>query len=275
MRAIALHARHIVGARAPRLTRFGKRAGLTAEVAVTAGPSLALSSIRLQRASRRAFGGWMTNHRSRWWEYPWVLDRARSWATGGKAADYGAGTSPVPIALRQVGFDVTVIDPDAETLLGRSVGNEWDLFDYQRWGISTVKAGLEDAVFDSRSLSLAVSVSVIEHIPAAMRREGFTRLADSLDDGGALVVTIDLLPGTDHLWNLVESEVEPREEHGTIDDVLTEAASVGLRAVERARCPVDRGNPVEGVVFVRESRTPSRETVTPSRGPRPTRGRYR
>jgi Methyltransferase domain len=264
MRAMAPHARRIVGARAPRLTRFGKRVGVTAEVAVKAGPSLALSSIRLQRTSRRAFAGWMTNHRSRWWEYPWVLDRARSCATGGKAADYGAGTSPVPIALRQLGLDVNVVDPDAETLLGRRVGNEWDLFDYQQWGISTVKAGVEDPVFDSGSLSLAVSVSVIEHIPAATRRQGFTRLADALDDGGALVVTIDLLPGTNYLWNLVESEVEPREEHGTIDDVLTEAASVGLRAVERARCPVDRGNPVEGVVFVRESRAASGEAVRPS-----------
>src|SRR4051794_15549897 len=105
-------------------------AATNARLLLACGPFFVGESLRLQRLSRRSLG-WYTRHRQRWWEYPWTIRNVRRYVrVRGLVADFGAGTSPVPIALAAAGYDVVVVDPGAERLLGRKVGNEWDFADY-------------------------------------------------------------------------------------------------------------------------------------------------
>jgi hypothetical protein len=47
--------------------------------------------------------------------------------------------------------------------------------------------------------------------------------------GGLVVLTIDLVPGTEELWNLnLGVEVENPAQHGSLHDVVLECADVGL-----------------------------------------------
>lgn len=185
--------------------------------------------------SRRAFDGWSTDHKPRWWEYPWIIDEVRKRGGGGTAADFGAGKSPVPLALADLGYRTFVVDPD--TLEGR-YGNEWDFVDYRRWGIETKKAGMEDRVFEAGALDVAVSVSVIEHLPAEKRRLGLHEMSAALRTGGLAVLSIDLMPDGKHLWNRIVDEIEPLSEHGTVDEFVSECEQAGLHVVERKPCPI-------------------------------------
>jgi hypothetical protein len=249
--------RQRIGWNRRRAKELKRRLTWNAALVLSGNVDLVMLSLRLQRLSRRCFNGWLTHHPPRWWEYPWTLREVRRRCQRfGLAADFGAGTSPLPIALADLGLTVNVVDPDAKTLLGRRWGNEWDFTDYERWGIRTYKRGIEDEIFESRALSVAVSVSVIEHIPAATRREGLRRVAEALEDGGIFVMTVDVLPGTDYLWNRVLDEIEPVATHGTINDLIREAHFEGLQLVRDARCPIATSDQaVRGLVFVRRSRS--------------------
>jgi len=192
----------------------------------------------LQRISRGCFA-WTTTQPTRWWEYPWVAREVERRLQGRRlsAADFGAGKSPLPVALQGFGLRTAVVDPDSQAQTGRRMGGEWDWIDYRRWGIATYRAGIEDAVFDAGSLGVAVSVSVIEHLPAASRRRGLGQVADALEPGGVLVLTVDLVRGTPRLWNrILAAEVEPPARHGTIDDLIGEAEAVALHLDKRERC---------------------------------------
>src|SRR4051794_33030304 len=92
-------------------------------------PPLLLSHLRLRRLSRQAFDGWSTTHTPRWWEYPWIVGQVAEHGSGGTAADFGAGRSPVPLALSALGYRTSVVDPD--TLEGQ-YDNEWHFTDYSR-----------------------------------------------------------------------------------------------------------------------------------------------
>lgn len=191
--------------------------------------------------SSSAFGGWFTNHRTRWWEYAWVrreiLDRATEVKSA--AADLGAGKSPIPLVLTKAGFQCTVVDrAQLEELEGSSRGNEWDFVDYTQWGIRTIRAGMEEPLFPAESLGLIVSVSVVEHLKAETRRLALQRIAAALEPGGYAILTVDLLPGSRNLWNRVVDEIEPVEAHGTLDEFLAEAAAAGLWLERLEYCPV-------------------------------------
>lgn len=197
----------------------------------------------------------MTPHSPRWWEYPWVLrEVSRNASPAGVAADFGAGTSPIPIALAERGYRTVVVDPDIERLVGQRFGNEWDHADYTRWGIETRVAGMEDTVFPSGMLAVAVSVSVIEHVTAEVRRTGIRRIWDALATGGVFILTVDLEPDGLHLWNrILGQQVESVERHGTVDDLLCEASDVGFTLLSRCRCPMPTAGEVEGIVFRRDA----------------------
>jgi hypothetical protein len=51
------------------------------------------------------------------------------------------------------------------------------------------------------------SVSVIEHVPCVVRKAWVRKFAAQLATGGMLLLTVDLSPGTDFLWNLSEGRV--------------------------------------------------------------------
>ena len=218
---------------------------------------LAIDAVRVRRLSRRAFRGWVAANPNRAWEYPWVLRHVRKLSAGvtKRAVDFGAGKSPVPIGLVHLGFDTDVVDPDSMAVLGRRYGNEWDFVDYARWGIKTHKTGMEEQLFDADQLGVAVSVSVIEHLAAGLRRRAIREVARVVEPNGLVVLTVDVLPGKSrYLWNRVVDEIEPVSVHGTVDDVIDEAAACGLSLQLSERCPIPESETsVIGIVLRKNS----------------------
>ena len=234
-------------------------------VARTADLPLASLALKIRRLSRASFAGWASSHRSRIWEYPWVIrEVTRGSASGSPVAiDIGAGRSPVPIALRHLGMRTIVVDPGPGSEKDRgATGKEWEWTDYTKFGVETQRTTMEDMVIAPGTVGFAVSVSVIEHLPAQSRRAGIARVADALRPGGHFIVTVDLARGTDALFNMAAgAAVESADEHGKLGDLLSEVAAVGLRLERLCRSPLSVGAcDVVGISF----RKPASESMTSS-----------
>ena len=87
---------------------------------------------------------------------------------------------------------------------------------------------------DSMTFDCIYSVSVIEHVPCVVRKAWVRKFAAQLATGGMLLLTVDLSPGTDFLWNLSEGRVvEPAVVHGELSSLSVELEAAGF-AVEPA-----------------------------------------
>jgi hypothetical protein len=72
-------------------------------------------------------------------------------------------------------------------------------------------------------------------MPGAGRRTLFGKFRDWLAAGGRLLLTIDLVPGTEDLWNLDQGQVvESRDTHGTLADLIRELENAGFAIRESA-----------------------------------------
>lgn len=219
----------------------------TLVAATTRDHGLARSAADLMALSQESFGGWSTRQFSRYWEYPWVLRQVTAPAIfkpGERAADIGAGMSPLPIALKRSGYDVTVVDPGPDVAnSGTKFQNEWDWVDYGKWGIRCIRMPVEEAKLPVDGFSIAVSVSVIEHLTSDARRGALQAISSSLRVGGLIVLTLDLVPGTRDLWNrILGKQVEASEAHGSVDSLIAEAEAAGLTPLREVRCPVPGGS---------------------------------
>lgn len=187
--------------------------------------------------SRRWFG-WFTRHPSRAFEYPWVAERAGRLRSG-HVVDVGAGISPVPLYLTLHGLRVTTVDNSdliRDPAAGTSDWNEWGFLDYATLqpAIRSVHGDAADLDLPNGSCAAVFSISVLEHVPAATRRRMWPRFAEWLAPGGLLLLTVDLMPGTEHLWNRAAGrEVESLDVHGDLDALTVELAAVGLVPAER------------------------------------------
>jgi hypothetical protein len=106
---------------------------------------------------------------------------------------------------------------------------------------------------------------VIEHVPAAARRSLLRDIAIRTRPEGLVVLTIDLVPGTDELWNLnLGVEVENPAHHGSLDDVVAECAAIGLEPF-RQEVVRDWGSSRVDIALIalrRSASTPSRRKAT-------------
>ena len=174
--------------------------------------------------------GFFPDHLPRAIEYPWILQRVRD-AGASRAArvlDVGAGVNVLPVILHDDGAQVTTVDGhDVErTVDRRDAWNEWGFLDYStlRAGIQSVRSAYER--FESgEPFDVIYSVSVIEHLPAGLRRLWVERMARQVRPGGLVLLTVDIRPLSRALWNFSEGQpVEDAAAHGTLDDLLAECA---------------------------------------------------
>ena len=193
----------------------------------------------LVACSRENFG-WFTKHSLRSIEYPWIV--AQSKDLGPKMLDVGAGVSPLPIYLTErCGKQVTTVDYN-EVIVKRervASNNEWGYLDYSQFDkrISSFNKNIAD-FSDDASYDIIYSVSVIEHMPADIRRMMwgvFDRLAKKK---ASILLTIDLYGRSLDLWNFDRGvECEPIAVHGTMGDMINELGAHGfeLKFVETLR----------------------------------------
>ena len=124
----------------------------------------------MQCLSRRSFG-WTTPHRTRWWEYPWILREVERRMSGRAmtALDAGAGKSPMPIALAELGLKTTVADPNSQEQTGKNSSGEWD------WTAL-------DTLLEHRSLALPQYQDLSPDVIDAVLEEAITKVIEETDE---------------------------------------------------------------------------------------------
>jgi 2-polyprenyl-3-methyl-5-hydroxy-6-metoxy-1,4-benzoquinol methylase len=217
--------------------------------------NLLLETITFSRANF----GWYTKHYPRLYEYPWILEKLQKNPANLKIADFGTGITPLPLQLSQRGAKVFTMDNHRikRDLQIVDKVNEWGFFDYGILDdrITSCNKTLDDQTFGKNSLDVWYSVSVIEHMPAQTRRAIFKIMADTLKDKGRLLLTLDLVKGTQNLWNMSEGKmVEDMKEHGTLDSFVAELESFGFKIDEKESYTMPKNERVDlamigGVIF--------------------------
>jgi SAM-dependent methyltransferase len=179
------------------------------------------------------------DHAPRLWEYPvvaqLVLDEL---PRGSRLIDVGAGTTPLAPFLTSHGYQVDTVDPSTDIFREappKDDWNEWGYLDYgaSGWAHRSWNCTLEELPslppFDG-----ILSVSVIEHVPADVRRPLIRNIARRVRGGGLVVLTVDLVRGGDALWNRNQGvDVEDPVVHGTLQDIVDECDAVGLTLIRR------------------------------------------
>lgn len=196
---------------------------------------LALLALRLE--SQRAFG-FFPDHVPRVWEYP-VAARLvmEDLPAGSTVVDVGAGITPVAPFLTAMGYAVDTVDPSDILRVWPPAQdwNEWGFLDYAGAGLAhrswncTLEQLPESPTYDG-----ALSISVIEHIPATARRALLKDVAARVRAGGLMVLTVDLVRGSLELWNRNRGETVDRPgKHGTFADVISEGEAAGFELIRK------------------------------------------
>jgi SAM-dependent methyltransferase len=175
--------------------------------------------------------GFFSRTASRMYEYPWAITEAGEVA-GMRLLEIGAGVNPLPLWFASRGGVVTTVDshPQVRAEADRQNWNEWGFLDYSllNRNITSLHCDMADAEI-AGLFDLVYSVSVLEHAAAHKRRQIFRRVSKLLRPGGRLLLTLDLVPGKDCLWNLCEGMiVEDFDSHGDLQGVVGELTSGGF-----------------------------------------------
>ncbi len=176
--------------------------------------------------------GFFPDHAPRLWEYPVAAGLViEHLPVGSRLVDVGAGVTPLAPYLARHGYVVDTVDPSdiRRQWPPAQDWNEWGFVDYAEAGLGnrswncTLGELPESTVFDG-----ALSISVIEHIPATDRRALLGDIARRLRLGGLMVLTVDLTRGGFDLWNRNRGQVVDDRRHGTFQDVIDEGVSSGF-----------------------------------------------
>ncbi|HSE17308.1 MAG TPA: class I SAM-dependent methyltransferase [Pyrinomonadaceae bacterium] len=129
---------------------------------------------------------------ARLWEYPFSI-LAAELKPGMKVVDIGCGMTAFTIYLKEhSGCEVTGIDPDVfeAGVKYRSHGVSQEFI--ERTGIKFLKGDMTALPLESDSQDRAFSISVMEHVPPGIRRQGMQEIARVLKPGGRAVLTVDM-----------------------------------------------------------------------------------
>lgn len=184
-------------------------------------------------ACSRASFGWYTKHYPRMYEYPWLLKQLDGNLGGKVVADFGAGVTPLPLLLAGRGATVITVDnhKTKHKLEAVHQASEWGFFDYSVLdeSITSLNKTLDVDTFEPASVDVWYSISVVEHMPAIIRREVLRLMSNTLKPEGKLLLTLDLVKNQTLLWNRSEGKVvENEQEHGDLDTIVSELKSLGF-----------------------------------------------
>lgn len=129
---------------------------------------------------------------ARLWEYPYAI-LAAELTRGMKVADIGCGMTAFTIYLKDhAQCEVTGIDPDVFELglKYRSHGVSAEFIERTR--IKFLKGDMTALPLESESQDRAFSISVMEHVPPDIRRQGMQEIARVLKPGGRAIITVDM-----------------------------------------------------------------------------------
>jgi 2-polyprenyl-3-methyl-5-hydroxy-6-metoxy-1,4-benzoquinol methylase len=201
--------------------------------------------LALMDESRKSFG-FFTQTSIRMLEYPWMLEKIVDWSPHAAVLDIGAGLSPLPIMLARLGISVDCVDshPTIRRADTRHQWNEWGFIDYGQFH-DNLRAFHTDVLNfqPTRRYDVVYSLSVIEHMPRAVREKTIALAGNWLSPGGLLLLTVDVVPGTVDLWNLSEGRTVDTAPHGTLEDLGRELKAAGFsveEAVLRSNIPFSR-----------------------------------
>ena len=205
---------------------------LSAALEAAARPDLLTE---LVGTARRSFG-FFPDHHHHTIGGPWVARLLEDVPQGSRVLDVGAGLSALPVFLAESGQIVDCVDshPIVRTPPPTADWNEWGFFDYARLHANLRAHHCPIAEFvPPHRFDVIYSVAVFAHLSASERRMAFLVCRNLLRPGRTFLATLDLIPGTELLWNTREgSEVELAERHGGIIEVRHELADLGFRIEE-------------------------------------------
>jgi len=180
----------------------------------------------------RHYMGFFPAQFTRMIEYPWILKQIYALKEKGRVLDVGAGVNPLPFSLQISGYEVETIDNHSlvHNLNNRETWNEWGYLDYGKLldGIVSHHKSIT-ALEGLKPFDLIYSVSVVEHLTAKIRRRTFQSLSRLVRSGSSLLLTLDIVPNSDALWNKSEGfDVEKTEIHGNARAILDELCTFGF-----------------------------------------------
>jgi len=188
---------------------------------------------QLVHLSRSAFGV-HTRHYPHTINYPWAVSRLEDLPAGSRLLEIGAGVNPLPLFLARKGMFVDCVDSSdfTRTLPPGEDWNEWGFFDYGALHANLVSYNVSTTAFvPSHSYDAIYSISVIALMPTPVREATLRLCRTWLKPGARLVLAIDLIAGTETLWNRGGSDETP-EQHGTWRDVEAQLQSLGFGILE-------------------------------------------
>lgn len=217
--------------------------------------------------------GFFTKHATRAVEYPWAVHQMEA-RNAKRILDVGAGVSVLPFRFASAGASVTTVDYSRRIrgLADKDRWTEWGFLDYALVDqtIQSHNCPLSEAPLEPGSFDAFYCISVIEHTPRAMRINLLQRAGELVREGGWGIVTLDLKPGTQRLWNRDRGrKVEDDTIHGTLDDFLQDAAGAGwsLESCEMAESLPGAVTDVAMLVLQRSARTPGAAAAANSAQP--------
>jgi len=177
--------------------------------------------------------GWYSKTKKRPFEYPWIIKQITS-LNKKQILDIGAGVSPLPIYLAEKGAQIVTVDPHKKIRRWEDCENwnEWGFLDYsiKNKNIQSINSKIQLLDFPTNYFDYVYSVSVIEHLPKTERLEMWEKIGIWAKRGGNLLITVDLIPGTENIWNYSEGKkVEEIVIHGNVTDLKKEICNNGFK----------------------------------------------
>lgn len=190
---------------------------------------------KLVGIARRTFG-FFPNHHHHVIAYPWVARWLEEAPPLARILDIGAGLSGLPIFFAEAGAIVDCIDPHPVVRVPpfSADWNEWGFFDYGCLHPNLAAHHRAVAEFmPPHQYRFIYSAAVLAHLSALDRRNALRRCRDLMEGGAMLLMTLDLVPGTDLLWNRREgAEIESAERHGSVGELSRELADLDFHIEE-------------------------------------------